>query len=117
MSATTDSAREMYASDRASQSLGISIELAEPGKAVATMTVRADHCNGLGVCHGGLIFTLAGHEQFFLYPTFDHQRNDLVRESHHAELRRALEEGVWPDEEPPPRNPLLLLLLLELLDR
>lgn len=59
MSATTDSAREMYASDRASQSLGISIELAEPGKAVATMTVRADHCNGLGVCHGGLIFTLA----------------------------------------------------------
>src|SRR4051794_33390199 len=43
------------------------------------------------------------HDQFFLYPTFDHQRNDLVRESHHPELRRALEEGVWPDEEPPPR--------------
>ena len=40
---------------------------------------------------------------FFLYPTFDHQRNDLVRESHHPELRRALEEGVWPEEEPPPR--------------
>src|SRR5919205_1451735 len=43
------------------------------------------------------------HEQFFLYPTFDHERNDLVRQSHHPELRRALEEGVWPDEEPPPR--------------
>jgi len=43
------------------------------------------------------------HDKFFLYPTFDHQRNDLVRESHHPELRRALEEGVWPDEEPPPR--------------
>ena len=43
------------------------------------------------------------HERFFLYPTFDHQRNDLVRESHHPELRRALEEGVWPDEEPPPK--------------
>ncbi len=42
------------------------------------------------------------HEQFFLYPTFDHQRNDLVRESHHPELRRALEEGVWPDDEPTP---------------
>src|ERR687892_373758 len=38
------------------------------------------------------------HEQFFLYPTFDHQRNDLVRESHHPELRRALEEGVWPED-------------------
>ena len=43
------------------------------------------------------------HERFFLYPTFDHQQNNLVRESHHPELRRALEEGVWPDEEPPPR--------------
>lgn len=41
------------------------------------------------------------HERFFLFPTFDHQRNDLVRESHHSELDRALEEGVWPDEEPP----------------
>ena len=42
------------------------------------------------------------HDRFFLYPTFDHQRNDLVRESHQPEMRRALEEGVWPDEEPPP---------------
>ncbi len=42
------------------------------------------------------------HERFFLYPTFDHQRSDLVRESHRPELRRALEEGVWPEGEPPP---------------
>jgi len=42
------------------------------------------------------------HDRFFLYPTFDHQRNDLVRESHQPELRRALEEGVWPDGDPPP---------------
>ena len=37
------------------------------------------------------------HDRFFLYPTFDHQRNDLVRQSHMPELERALEEGVWPD--------------------
>jgi hypothetical protein len=43
------------------------------------------------------------HDRFFLYPTFDHQRNNLVRQSHHPELRRALEEGVWSDGEPPPR--------------
>jgi len=43
------------------------------------------------------------HERFFLYPTFDHQRGDLVRESHQPELRRALEEGVWSDGEPPLR--------------
>jgi hypothetical protein len=41
------------------------------------------------------------HERFFLYPTFDHQRCDLVRGSHQPELRRALEEGVWPEGEPP----------------
>jgi len=41
------------------------------------------------------------HDRFFLYPTFDHQRTDLVRASHQPELRRALEEGVWPDGEPP----------------
>src|SRR5947199_8387125 len=37
------------------------------------------------------------HDRFFLYPTFDHQRSDLVRESHQPELRRALEDGVWAD--------------------
>ena len=41
------------------------------------------------------------HDRFFLYPTFDHQRNDLVRPSHVPELARALEEGVWPEDEPP----------------
>jgi hypothetical protein len=41
------------------------------------------------------------HDRFFLYPTFDHQRGDLVRQSHQPELRRALEEGVWPDGDPP----------------
>jgi hypothetical protein len=41
------------------------------------------------------------HPRFFLYPTFDHQRNDLVRRSHHPELQRALEEGVWAEGEPP----------------
>ena len=33
------------------------------------------------------------HDRFFLYPTFEHQRNDVVRASHQPELRRALEEG------------------------
>jgi hypothetical protein len=41
------------------------------------------------------------HDRFFLYPTFDHQRKDLVRASHLPELDRALEEGVWAEGEPP----------------
>ena len=41
------------------------------------------------------------HDQFFLYPTFDHQRSELVRDAHRPELERALEEGVWAAGEPP----------------
>ena len=53
-----------------------------------------------GIREAGKHFALE-HKRFFLYPTFDHQRSDLVRESHRPELRRALEEGVWPDGEAP----------------
>jgi hypothetical protein len=53
-----------------------------------------------GIREPGKPFRLA-HERFFLYPTFDHQPGDLVRESHQPELRRALEEGVWSEGEPP----------------
>lgn len=52
-------AAKMYANDRASQALGMEIEIPEPGAAVATMTVREDMVNGFDLCHGGLIFTLA----------------------------------------------------------
>ena len=41
------------------------------------------------------------HQRFFLFPTFEHDRNDVVRGAHVPELRRALEEGVWPDGDPP----------------
>jgi len=43
----------------ASQGLGITITSAEPGEAVASMTVDTQHLNGLDVCHGGFIFSLA----------------------------------------------------------
>jgi len=52
-----------------------------------------------GIREAGRHFSLA-HKRFFLYPTFDHQATDCVRESHRPELRRALEEGVWADGEP-----------------
>ncbi len=52
-----------------------------------------------GASRAGKDFQLE-HDRFFLYPTFDHQRTDLVRESHRPELARALEEGVWSDGEP-----------------
>ena len=52
-------AAKMYANDKASQALGIDIDIPVPGAAVATMTVRDDMTNGFDICHGGLVFTLA----------------------------------------------------------
>lgn len=52
-------AETMYAKDAASQALGIRVDVTEAGRAVARMTVRNDMVNGFGVCHGGLLFTLA----------------------------------------------------------
>jgi phenylacetic acid degradation protein PaaD len=49
----------MYAADAASQSLGIRVDEVAPGRATASMTVRPDMINGQGLCHGGLVFTLA----------------------------------------------------------
>jgi len=49
----------MLNDDSASRALGIDVEVTAPGAATARMRVRDDMVNGLGVCHGGLIFTLA----------------------------------------------------------
>ena len=49
----------LFANDRASKALGMHIVGVRPGAAVLTMTVRDDMLNGHGICHGGLIATLA----------------------------------------------------------
>jgi acyl-CoA thioesterase len=48
----------MWNDDRASQALGMEIEVTEVGGAVARMTIRENMVNGLNVCHGGLVFAL-----------------------------------------------------------
>lgn len=53
------SAAAMYANDDASKLIGITIDSVGPGAATVSMTVRADMTNGLDVCHGGYLFTLA----------------------------------------------------------
>jgi acyl-CoA thioesterase len=49
----------MLASDAASRMLGIELIQYGEGWAEARMTVREDMVNGHGICHGGLIFSLA----------------------------------------------------------
>jgi acyl-CoA thioesterase len=52
-------AAAMWADDRASAGLGMSLDAVGPGRATMRMRVRADMVNGHGTCHGGFIFALA----------------------------------------------------------
>jgi acyl-CoA thioesterase len=49
----------MMAADQASRALGIELLECEPGRALATVTVREDMANGYAIAHGGVVFTLA----------------------------------------------------------
>ena len=63
----------MLANDRSSQAMGISIEIVEPGKAVARMRVRDDMLNGFSVIHGGLTFALADTAFAFACNSYNQQ--------------------------------------------
>ena len=53
------SAEIMLGRDAASRGLGIELEEVGPGRAVLSMRVRDDMVNGYGLCHGGLMASLA----------------------------------------------------------
>lgn len=52
-------AAHMFANDRASRGLGMTIVGIGEGTATLRMTVRDDMLNGFEICHGGFITTLA----------------------------------------------------------
>jgi acyl-CoA thioesterase len=64
-------AKAMWTNDLASQGLGMSLEKVAPGEATISMTVTAAMCNGLGLCHGGYLFTLADSAFAFACNTYN----------------------------------------------
>jgi len=66
----------LYALDRAAQGLGMRIGAVAPGAACLSMRVRADMLNGLGSCHGGLIFALA--DTAFAYACNSHNQRTVA---------------------------------------
>ena len=52
-------AEKMWADDRASQQLGMTLDAVTAGAATLSMTIRDDMVNGHGNAHGGFIFSLA----------------------------------------------------------
>lgn len=52
-------AEAMWAEDRASPGLGMTLDSVGPGRAQLSMRVEARMVNGHGICHGGFVFALA----------------------------------------------------------
>ncbi len=65
-------ARAMWANDAASKWVGLSLEEIGPGYARMSCQVRDEHLNGHGICHGGIIFTLA--DSAFAFACNSHNR-------------------------------------------
>lgn len=61
----------MWRNDRASRALGMEVRAIAPGRATLCMAVREDMLNGLDVCHGGLIATLADSAFAFACNSFN----------------------------------------------
>ena len=53
------SAETMWQSDDASKWIGMAIVKVSEACATLELTVEQHHCNGHGMCHGGIIYTLA----------------------------------------------------------
>lgn len=69
-------AEAMYARDPAVRAFGIRIDEVGPGYAHLSMPVRDDMLNGHGLCHGGLIFTLA--DSAFAYACNSRNQNTVA---------------------------------------
>lgn len=64
-------AAALWADDRASQGLGLTLDHVGPGEATLSMRVRDDMTNGHGTCHGGFLFALADSAFAFACNTYD----------------------------------------------
>ncbi|WP_085307413.1 hydroxyphenylacetyl-CoA thioesterase PaaI [Planktotalea arctica] len=51
--------KAMWANDRASPWIGMQLGEVNEARARMTLHVQEHHCNGHGMCHGGVIFALA----------------------------------------------------------
>ena len=52
-------AAAMWANDEASKWFGMELVEVDEGRAVLSLTVAPHHCNGHGICHGGVTHALA----------------------------------------------------------
>lgn len=77
----------MWADDRASLGLGMELDQIGPGRARMSMRVGDAMVNGLGICHGGFIFTLA--DSAMAYASNSHGEPAVAQQATIAFLRPA----------------------------
>ena len=53
------SAAAMWSPDRASKWMDMTLDDVDEGTATMSLVVQPHHCNGHGICHGGVTFSLA----------------------------------------------------------
>jgi acyl-CoA thioesterase len=80
-------AEAMWEGDRASAGLGMVLEHVAPGEARLSMTVTDGMVNGLGMCHGGMIFTLA--DSSFAFACNSRNQRAVAAQCHITFLRPA----------------------------
>jgi acyl-CoA thioesterase len=94
-------AEALYARDACSQALGIEIVSVADGACVTRMSVRADMCNGFGIAHGGMTFSLADSAMAFA-SNADNEvalassaEIDWLAPAHEGEVLTAVAERRW----------------------
>lgn len=70
-------AEAMMGGDRASQWAGMEVVGIDEGTATLEMTVEPHHCNGHGICHGGVTFMLA--DSAFAYACNSRNQSTLAQ--------------------------------------
>lgn len=70
-------AEAMWSRDHASKWFDMELVSCGPGTAQMRLTVAERHCNGHGICHGGVIFSLA--DSAFAYACNSHNRNAVAQ--------------------------------------
>lgn len=82
------SADAMLANDNAAHWFGMSLESVDEGRATLSLTVAAEHANGHGICHGGVIFALA--DTAFAYACNSRNQNTVAQQNSITYLMPAL---------------------------
>lgn len=88
MKSAPEIVQQMYDGDAFSQWLGIKVIEVRPGFAKLEMTVREEMCNGFGIAHGGISYSLA--DSALAFAANGHGRHALSIEtsiSHHKAIQ------------------------------